>query len=160
MNLVLIESLEEISLAERAIGLVAGAEPFANTSSMEFIFAIPTLHRGQRLVTVLDRIANIALLDSSDFLFNVVSPQQNSRYNITISCLQQISNRQSPFSDFAQIYLKLLAYINLYRFKRIFMWNFELHWALQIVFLVSGHHFFSRFVQLKSQWAVCSAAKL
>lgn len=81
--------MEEESLTKWAIGLITGVKPFTDACGMELVLTVLTLHRRQRFIAlVLHGVTNVTLFNTSHFFLNVVSPQENGRNDITISCLE------------------------------------------------------------------------
>jgi hypothetical protein len=71
-------SLEEEGLAQRAVTLVAGVEPFANTGNMEFVLAVAALHGRQRTICGMEHaVADGALLHTFSLFVDVALPLQD-----------------------------------------------------------------------------------
>ena len=105
---------EEICLAEWAIALITGLEPFPDTANVELILAVLTRHSWETFVRVVQNtIANKAFFNTFNFFVNVAFPQKDSRDNISISDLQQIFDCQHPFVLLSFCDLELLSHFDL-----------------------------------------------
>jgi hypothetical protein len=72
---------------------VALTEPFADTSNMEFVLAGLARHLWETLIILVhNTVTNVAVFNSLNLSFNVCFPSKNSRDNISILELNDLSN--------------------------------------------------------------------
>jgi hypothetical protein len=72
---------------------VALTEPLADAGHVEFVLACLARHLGETLVGFVDyAVANVAILNAVDLLLYVSFPSEDSRYDVSILELNDLSD--------------------------------------------------------------------
>jgi hypothetical protein len=97
MIVISVVSLEEESLAERAVTLVARVEPLADARYVELVFAVLARHSREALVgRVQDAVADETLLDALYLFVDVALPEEDCGDDVAITNLQEIPDSEGP----------------------------------------------------------------
>ena len=118
---------------------MALTEPLADAGYVEFVLACLARHLGETLVGFVDyTVANVAILYTVDLPLDVSLPSEDSRDNVSILELNDLSDGEDPLSELLLRNLQLLADINLDQLKRVIGRDLNLESHLDLSLLEIG----------------------
>lgn len=99
---------------------MALTEPLADAGHVEFVLACLARHLGKTLVGFVNyTVANVAILNTIYLPLDISLPSEDSRDDVPILELNDLSDSEDPLSELLLRNLQLLADINLDQLKRV-----------------------------------------
>ena len=118
---------------------MALTEPLADAGHVEFVLACLARHLGETLVGFVDNtVANVAILYTFYFPLNVSLPSEDSRDDVPILELNDLSDGKDPLPELLLRNLQLLADINLDQLERVIGRDLNLESHLDLALLKIG----------------------